>query len=274
MDPGPYSETDRDLPHATYLTVVVRPGDTLFQIADRYDSSVARVAELNKLSDQSRIYPGQTLRVPASSETREAVLGEATNASEHNYAPPPKPIDANKFNGGEDVAVRDLPPVDSMHPAKRVASSTTSHAAATPPSQPAGQQESVEEASAGRFAWPVTGQVISPFGTKANGERNDGINIAAASGTPIHAAASGTVTYAGNELKGYGNLVLIQHDDGYVTAYAHAETVSVTRGDHVERGQVIGLAGETGDVDRPQLHFEIRRGVQPINPRLLLASNR
>jgi murein DD-endopeptidase MepM/ murein hydrolase activator NlpD len=124
------------------------------------------------------------------------------------------------------------------------------------------------------FFWPVSGDVISNFGSASNGERNDGIIIAAPVGTPIHAAASGTITYAGNELKDYGNLVLIKHDGGYVTAYAHADRLIVSRGDVVSRGQVIGYSGNTGDVNSPQLHFEIRHDTQPVNPRpLLMARN-
>ena len=124
------------------------------------------------------------------------------------------------------------------------------------------------------FVWPLSGPIISKFGSAASGERNDGINIAAKAGEPIHAAAGGTVSYAGNELKGYGNLILIRHDNGYITAYAHAQSIAVKRGDRVEKGQVIGLAGQTGDVDSPQLHFEIRRGVEPIDPRPLLMADR
>jgi murein DD-endopeptidase MepM/ murein hydrolase activator NlpD len=122
------------------------------------------------------------------------------------------------------------------------------------------------------FAWPVQGKVISTFGTGSDGARNDGINIAAATGTPIHAAAAGTVTYAGDELKAYGNLVLIRHADGYVTAYAHAQRLVVAKGDTVSKGQVIGYAGATGDVDSPQLHFEIRHGTQPVDPNALLVA--
>ncbi len=124
------------------------------------------------------------------------------------------------------------------------------------------------------FVWPVTGPVISDFGTSASGQRNDGINIATPYGTPIRASAAGTISYAGNELRGYGNLILIKHDDGYVTAYAHAERILVARGDTVSKGQIIAYAGDTGDVTSPQLHFEIRRGVQPINPRTLLLASR
>jgi murein DD-endopeptidase MepM/ murein hydrolase activator NlpD len=122
------------------------------------------------------------------------------------------------------------------------------------------------------FVWPVTGPVISDFGKSTNGERNDGINISTAMDTPIHAAAGGTVTYSGNELKDYGNLVLIRHADGYVTAYAHADRLLVNRGDTVARGQVIGYAGTTGDVRTPQLHFEIRHGTKPVDPAPLLTS--
>ena len=124
------------------------------------------------------------------------------------------------------------------------------------------------------FAWPVTGPIIADFGGTLNGGRNDGINIATPYGAPIHAAAAGQITYAGNELRGYGNLVLIKHDDGYVTAYAHAERIVVNRGDYVAKGQIIGYAGQTGDVTSPQLHFEIRKGVQPVNPRSLLVASR
>ena len=139
---------------------------------------------------------------------------------------------------------------------------------------PTYQRPPVDTSNAPSFVWPVSGEIISNFGGPANGERNDGINIATASGTPIHAAASGTITYAGDELKDYGNLVLIKHEDGYVTAYAHADRLIVTRGDVVSRGQVIGYAGQTGDVSRPQLHFEIRRDTQPVNPKpLLMARN-
>jgi len=126
-------------------------------------------------------------------------------------------------------------------------------------------------ASSGTFAWPASGKVISNFGATSNGERNDGINIAVPQGAPIRASASGTVSYSGDELKDYGNLLLIKHDGGYVTAYAHADQLLVQRGDFVAKGQVIAYAGRTGDVTTPQLHFEIRRGTTPVNPDSLLA---
>ena len=116
------------------------------------------------------------------------------------------------------------------------------------------------------FRWPVRGRLIAGFGSKPDGTQNDGINLAVPEGTPIKAADDGVVAYAGNELKGYGNLVLISHANGFVSAYAHASELMVKRGDTVKRGQVIAHAGQTGNVTSPQLHFEIRKGSTPVDP--------
>lgn len=124
----------------------------------------------------------------------------------------------------------------------------------------------VESAADGSFRWPVRGRVISAFGVKPGGERNDGINIEVPEGTPIKAAEGGQVIYAGNELKGFGNLVLVKHPNGFVSAYAHASEVLVQRGDSILRGQTIAKVGATGNVSRPQLHFEIRNGNRPVDP--------
>jgi murein DD-endopeptidase MepM/ murein hydrolase activator NlpD len=139
-------------------------------------------------------------------------------------------------------------------------------------SQPLAPIAPVARGDAPSFAWPVSGRVISDFGSIANGGKNDGINIATALDAPIHASASGTVTYAGDELKNYGNLVLVKHAGGFTTAYAHADRLVVSRGDFVAKGQVIGYAGQTGDVSAPQLHFEIREQTTPVNPRTYLSS--
>ncbi|RMF07366.1 MAG: M23 family metallopeptidase, partial [Alphaproteobacteria bacterium] len=117
-----------------------------------------------------------------------------------------------------------------------------------------------------QFRWPVRGRIISGFGAKPNGKHNDGINVAVPLGTPVKAAENGVVAYAGSELEGYGNLVLIRHANNWVTAYAHNDRILVKRGDEVRRGQIIGKAGKTGSVSQPQLHFELRKGSQPVNP--------
>ncbi|MGZ8390954.1 MAG: murein hydrolase activator EnvC family protein, partial [Rhodoplanes sp.] len=116
------------------------------------------------------------------------------------------------------------------------------------------------------FRWPVRGRVIAGFGAKTNGQQNDGINLAVPEGTAVRAAEDGVVAYAGSELKGYGNLILVRHANGFVTAYAHASEIMVKRNDPVRRGQVIAKSGQTGTVASPQLHFEIRKGSAPVDP--------
>jgi murein DD-endopeptidase MepM/ murein hydrolase activator NlpD len=152
--------------------------------------------------------------------------------------------------------------------APRPAPTTTIHKAPLPP---IGRDVHAGTAFCPTFDWPANGKVISNFGATDKGERNDGIDIAMKRGAPIRAAAGGTVSYSGGALKEYGNLLLIRHDGGYVTAYAHAEKLLVKRGDAVKQGQVIAYAGQTGDVKKPQLHFEIRQGTTPLDPDSLLS---
>jgi murein DD-endopeptidase MepM/ murein hydrolase activator NlpD len=117
-----------------------------------------------------------------------------------------------------------------------------------------------------KFRWPVRGRIISDFGAKPGGGKNEGVNLAIPEGTPVHAADDGSVIYSGNELKGYGNLILVRHDDGWVSAYAHNSELKVKRGDTIRRGDVVALAGATGSVNQPQLHFELRQGNKPVDP--------
>jgi murein DD-endopeptidase MepM/ murein hydrolase activator NlpD len=124
----------------------------------------------------------------------------------------------------------------------------------------------------GQFGWPVQGKVLSKYGATADGLRNDGVNIAAPAGAPVVAAADGVIAYAGNELRGFGNMILIRHADGWVTAYAHNESLTVKKGDTVKRGQMIARVGQTGNVTSPQLHFEIRKGTQAQDPMKYLGS--
>jgi murein DD-endopeptidase MepM/ murein hydrolase activator NlpD len=122
------------------------------------------------------------------------------------------------------------------------------------------------------FRWPVRGRVIEGFGATVGGARNDGINLAVPEGTSVKAAEDGEVIYSGNELKGYGNVVLVKHPDGFVSVYAHASDLLVNKGDKVSRGQIIARAGATGNVTQPQLHFELRKGQHPIDPKSYLTN--
>jgi murein DD-endopeptidase MepM/ murein hydrolase activator NlpD len=134
----------------------------------------------------------------------------------------------------------------------------------------------VAAAGRGRFIWPTRGTLLSGFGPKPGGQRNDGLDIAAADGTPVRAAAAGDVVYAGNLVPGFGNLVLVKHDDGWVTAYAHLSTTEVKIRDHVSQGTEIGTVGSSGGMDQPQLHFEVRYApsprerARPVDPALVL----
>jgi murein DD-endopeptidase MepM/ murein hydrolase activator NlpD len=126
--------------------------------------------------------------------------------------------------------------------------------------------------SGNSFRWPVQGRIISEFGSKADGGHNDGIDLAVPQGTSVKAAENGVVAYAGDELKPYGNLILIRHSNNWVSAYAHNEELLVKRGDKVRRGQVIAKAGKTGAVSQPLVHFELRKGSRPIDPTKYMAN--
>ena len=188
-----------------------------------------------------------------------------------NTTQPARPVASSKSGGGAKTYAR----ADSgARPARRAAANPVTRNVT--PYTPVTSEPLAPVAVSGdapAFAWPVSGRVISDFGSTASGGKNDGINIATGMSVPIHASASGTVTYAGDELKNYGNLVLVKHSGGYTTAYAHADRLVVSRGDFVAKGQVIGYSGQTGDVTSPQLHFEIRSNTTPVNPRNYLASN-
>lgn len=150
-------------------------------------------------------------------------------------------------------------------PTQAAAVTPTAPVAAAPP--PAPPKDDVPPARAGnKFLWPVRGPILSGFGDKPGGLRNDGINIGAPKGTAVMAAENGIVAYAGNQLKSFGNLVLIRHDGGWVTVYAHLDAIAVEQGQRVTRGQGIGTVGQTGNVRSAQLHFAVRKGEQVLNP--------
>lgn len=158
-------------------------------------------------------------------------------------------------------------PKPTVAPEKQVAK-----AEPTPPAQPGDDMRTsalksdAAETTATSFRWPARGRVISAYGSKISGQSNDGVNIAMPEGTDVRASDDGVVAYSGSDVKGFGNIVLIRHPNGYVTAYAHNSANAVKRGDTVRRGQVIAKSGSTGDVATPQLHFEVRKGAQTIDP--------
>lgn len=226
-------------PQRTANTVhVVAPGETLMGISRRSGVSLSALARANNIAPFSNIRIGDRITIPGSGKLAAR-------------APAPKVAQPRSVKPTKVASVA----TESARMAKPEVRETES---ITHKAEPAGGIPS--------FRWPVRGRIIAGFGPRPNGTENDGINLAVPEGTPIKAAENGVVAYAGNELKGYGNLVLIRHSGGYVSAYANASKLMVKRGDTVRRGQVIARAGQTGNVTSPQLHFEIRKGSKPIDP--------
>jgi murein DD-endopeptidase MepM/ murein hydrolase activator NlpD len=208
-----------------------------------------------------RVRPGMTSTAQAPAPAKSAPM-QVASATNEPLVSAPKPLVSAPKPVVEQPKVAALTQPESVKPA--AVQSIAPAPAAQPEAAKAPVQEPEQTASvSGDFRWPARGRVIAGFG--ANGG-NEGINIAVPEGTPVKAAEAGTVTYAGSEVKGYGNLVLIKHENGFVSAYAHNGSLSVKRGEQVKRGQVIATSGQTGNVTSPQLHFEIRKGAQPVDP--------
>ncbi len=222
----------------------VTPGDTLYSIARNNGVSVQSIANANRIGTPYTLTVGQQLLLPA------VPVGQATRQSTYQATRPAQQLQARA--------------VPQTVPANKNIESITREASYTKrtPVNPATQ-----------FSWPIKGSVIANYGAGGIGRRNDGINIAAPQGTTIRSAAAGEVVYRGSELDGYGNLLLIKHDGGYVTAYAHNDVMLVRKGQKVKKGAIIAKVGKTGAVSEPQLHFEIRQNLKSVDPLQFLTSN-
>ncbi len=271
------------LPQSRFHTV--QRGETLYSISRSTGVDLYSLAQANDLQPPFSISIGQQLKVP--SPTGYAVA--SAPAPENPSAPqepaprgyqadtlpvtPGAPVTA-PVQSDETPNSAGLPPIpqqpapETPAPAPQVTSAPPSSAG--PTADP--KQDTVLPPRAGRtFSWPVRGRVLTGFGPTPDGLHNDGINIAARAGAPVVAAENGVVVYAGSELKGFGNLLLVRHADGWMTAYAHLDKQLVKKGQKVTKGQAIGTVGSTGGVSQPQLHFEIRRGTQAVDPAKFLS---
>jgi murein DD-endopeptidase MepM/ murein hydrolase activator NlpD len=250
--PAPAVAPPASKPVASASSVhIVNRGDTLNSIARRNHVPVAELARANNLDRSAKLSLGMKLTVPGAKSA--AVAPEAAPVA----AAPAQQVAALTPPATRSVA-------GAPQQSARLAQATpqveekTAPEAVVKPSEATGALPT--------FRWPVRGKVITTYGAKTNGKSNDGINLAVPEGTPVKAAEDGVVAYSGNELKGYGNLVLVRHSNGYVTAYAHASELLVKRGDTIKRGQIIAKSGQSGEVGSPQLHFEIRKGSSPVDP--------
>ena len=261
--------------------VTVGAGDTLYSISRRYSVPVNDLAVMNDLSAPFALTVGQVLKVPnlesAVSVAPSTSLPKTTvvtqTVSETKTTSTPATVSASPAQSPDvktdkkttttttvtttkpaEVKAKTTPAVQEKAPAKKISS------------DPKQKLPKISARSSSKFSWPLRGKILSDFGAKSNGLFNDGINIGASRGTVVKAAENGVVAYAGNEVKGMGNLIILQHSGGWMTVYAHMDSMALRRGAKVSVGQKIGTVGATGKVDRPQLHFEIRKGTKAYNP--------
>lgn len=302
--PRPVWEARPVTPDATTVTTqtyTVRSGDTLAAIADRTGASADAIARANALLPPYVVVAGQTLSIPGGRYHR-VHPGETGIAIARAYGVPwSQVVAANDLveplilRAGQRILIPGVPDrtssaaeraaafrldVDSILTGGEPAVAANQPAtiptpaprpkpgAPTPPPRalPATTPVIAPAAAPGRFIWPVSGQVVRRFGAGASGERSDGIKIAVPLNTPVKSIADGTVAYAGDGIAALGGLVIIRHGGGWTSVYGHAAKLLVRRGDPVTRGQTIALSGATGYADRPELHFELRRGRTPVDP--------
>ena len=284
---------------------VIVAGDTLYSLSKKYNTSVDQLAKLNNLSEPYQLSVGQKLQVAAKTvESKQDTLtvrkpvvsrgemrvelqeikiapGDTLYSLSRKYSVPVNDLAVMNnikppftLSVGQVLRVPDLQgtqvvqqtSVQQTDNENVVVAKTKSEPVKKISSDPSKKLPKITARSSTKFSWPLRGKILSDYGAKSNGLFNDGVNIAASKGTAIKAAENGVVAYAGNEVKGMGNLIIIQHDAGWMTVYAHMDSMNVKRGTKVSVGQTIGKVGETGKVDRPQLHFEIRKGTKAYNP--------
>jgi murein DD-endopeptidase MepM/ murein hydrolase activator NlpD len=285
-------------PRGLTKVYVVASGDTLYGISRRFSTTPQALAEANGIAVGAVLRAGQELRLPGqtSAPPQPRMLPPP---EEPAPPPPPRPVVATPTPTPSPPrppasapsqpiqlpvvppTLATIPPRPAPEPAMPTAPSLTPVRpyaplpAGPPVAAPAGDAQ-VAQMGAGRFIWPIRGELISGFGPKTVGQRNDGINLRARPGDAVFAAAGGDVVYAGDQVPGFGNLVLIRHADGWVTAYGHMARVDVKMTQKVTQGQQIGTIGASGGAPEPQLHFEIRYAVsaldraRPVDPMLVL----
>ncbi|MCH8201707.1 MAG: M23 family metallopeptidase [Proteobacteria bacterium] len=253
-------------PSAIAAEYRVRRGDTVYGVARRHGLDAQQIIRANGLRAPYVLRPGDRLQlpVPAYHMVRR---GETSYGISRQYAVSLTSL--VRLNGLKppyrlEIGQRLKIPGHTSPPANNAGPSPRGQKKAALPSPPPRQGSA--------FMWPLKGRVLSSYGPKAGGLHNDGINIRAKAGSAVRAAEAGIVVYSADGLKGYGNLILIRHSDGWVTAYAHNEELLVKRGDTVGRGQLIARSGNTGGVKEPQLHFEVRKGTTAVNPLKYLAA--
>ncbi len=263
----------------------VKAGDTVYQLSRMFNIAPAEIIRYNNLSGKEGLKVGQVLRIPASAQTMTLAKAVPVSVSPKAVVPAhngavvtEQPIVPRYPVGTLGTLTRSVPKGKAaQNPLLQQASYTPGQTQKTSSARSAVAMPAkikntgpIPPRAGNRFLRPADGRILSSYGTKGDGRVNEGINIAASRGAPVRAAENGRIVYIGNAAKGYGTLILIKHADGYMTAYAHLDRPLVAEGQDVRRGETIGTVGSSGNVDRPQLHFEIRKGRESVNPVAML----
>jgi murein DD-endopeptidase MepM/ murein hydrolase activator NlpD len=286
---SPYTLQPGDVlkgPKTKRKAYVVGSGDTLSAIARRFSVSAKALAEENDLRVSANLKPNQKVRLPEGYKDKGPIKTTVTVPAPE-LAPPPRPTPAPPpaapppptFAPPPSYTPQPSPPPaprPQPAPAPAPTQAPKPPAPAIIPTQPSASDAEISQLGRGVFIWPVRGDVISTYGVKGTSQKNDGINIRAAANDTVRAAAAGDVVYAGDQVPGFGNLVLVKHADGWVTAYGHLSRSDVKMQQKVVQGQQLGTVGQTGGASEPQLHFEVRYAptpadrARPIDPMLVL----
>jgi len=245
------------------MEIDVRPGDNLYNIAQQYHTTIYELISKNGLKPPYILHVGQKIGIPLPSY-HTVVHGDSVYTVSRDY----------NMNMDKLIRLNNLKKPYPIYTGQKLRIATTSASVKRSKTHTRQKRRSTSKKSlvvknfksSNKFSWPVKGKVISTFGAKKGGLYNDGINIKVASGTSVKASESGVVAYVGNELKGYGNLVIVKHSASWITAYAHLGSLAVKRGQQVRQGDVVGKIGMTGNVDFPQLYFGLRKGRDALNP--------
>ena len=270
-------------------SVVVGKGDTLYALSRRHQVSARAIIDANGLRPPYKLEVGQRLVLPRDF-VHTVVRGDTLSGISRRYGvrmyglaranglEPPYLIRVGQKlrvpgKSGTAVAQANAKPVPSK-PAPTLATVEPKRQPSTQPPKASVPVPKPPSVSGKGFSWPTRGKIISGFGPKTKGFHNDGINIATARGAPVYAAENGVVAYAGNQIRGFGNLLLIKHSGGWITAYAHNDALLVKRGQKIRKGQVIAKVGSSGNVSTPQLHFELRKGRRAVDPMVHLRTGK
>ena len=248
----------------------VRKGDNLFSISRRFNISIQELIKVNKIKEPYKIFPNQSILIPLN-QMHKVVKGETLYSISRYYETTVFTLakynnikNVNNIKVGKELIIpkrsEKIKKIkkkkwDSNFKKKKIENN---------------KNVILREKQTSNFIWPVKGKLLSKYGKSKEGFYNDGINIDSKKGTKVISSQAGKVIYCGNEIPGYGNLILIKHSKNWITAYAHLNEVFTEKGKKVSKGEIIGSVGNTGNVRSPQLHFEIRKGKESVNPLKLL----